>query len=396
MTSAKHATYDDFSLVAGGPMFRLLCLLRLSGKSLEYLPRRVFASALIAWLPLLVLAALEGHALGGDIALPLLRDWETGLRFLVALPLLFWADSVSHEHLGKAVAQFRTRELVPQAQLERFDAALRSAARLRDSTLAELVFVALVFGFGIQVVWRKFTVIPVATWYGAPAADGMTISLAGMWLIGISLPLFHFMLMRWYYRLYIWGRLLRQISKVDLALVATHPDRAGGLGFLGHAVHYFVPVALTHGALLAGWVGNRIFTLGAALTDFKIEIALFVILGEVLIIGPLLIFVPTLAKTKWAGHYEYGALAVRYVRSFDHKWLRGGAPASAPFVGSADIQSLADMDSSYAVVHTMRLTLFTKESILLIAAATLTPVLPLMLTMMNTEEWIKKLFAILL
>ncbi len=126
-------------------MFRLLCLLRVSGPSLEHLPRRMLGSALIAWLPLLVLAALEGNAFGGDTALPLLRDWETGLRFLVALPLLFWADVVSHRQLGRVVAQFRAREMIPQAQLERFDAALRSATRLRDSTLAELVLVAFVF-----------------------------------------------------------------------------------------------------------------------------------------------------------------------------------------------------------------------------------------------------------
>ena len=92
---------------------------------------------------------------------------------------------------------------------------------------------------------------------------------------------------------------------------------------------------------------------------------------------------------------EYGVLADRYVHSFDEKWLRGKAPAE-PLVGSADIQSLADLSNSYEVIRTMRITPFTKESILLVAAATLVPILPLMLTMMNAEELIKKLFAILL
>lgn len=396
MTSAKHLTVDDFSLVAGGPMFRLLCLLRASGESLEYLPRRMVGSALIAWLPLLALAALEGHAVGDGTVVPLLHDWETGLRFLVALPLLFLADVVIHRHLGQVLAQFRVRQLIPRDQIERFDAALRSAARQRDSTLAEVVLIALVFGFGIQVVWRQFTVVPVATWYGTPAEDGTRLSLAGMWLIWVSVPLFHFMLLRWYYRLYIWGRLLRQISRIDLALVPTHPDHAAGLGFIANSVHYFAPVALAHGALVAGWVGNRIFTLGAALMDFKIEIVGFVILVEALIIGPLLAFVPMLAKTKRTGRREYGAFAERYVRSFDHKWLRGGAPADEPLVGSADIQSLADLSNSYDVIRTMRVSPFTKESVVVLAAATLAPIVPLMLTMMDAEELIKKLLGILL
>ena len=396
MTSSKNQTVENFSLVAGGPMFRLLCLLRASGPSLEHLPRRMLGSALIAWLPLLVLAALEGNAFGDDTALPLLRDLETGLRFLVALPLLFWADVASHRQLGGVMAQFRAREMIPQAQLERFDAALRSAARLRDSTLAELVLIAFVFGYGVHAAWHKYTAVPVATWYGTPAATGPTLSVAGMWLIGVSLPLLHFMLLRWYYRLWIWGRLLLQISKIDLALVPTHPDQTGGLGFMSLSVNCFVPVALVHGVLLAGWAGDRIFTHGAALMDFKIEIALLVVLVEALIIGPLLIFVPMLGNTKRLGRWEYGALAERYARLFDHKWLRGGAAADEPLLGSADIQSLADLSNSYDVVRTMRLTPFTAASVIVIAAAALAPILPLILTMMDAKELIKKLFSILL
>jgi hypothetical protein len=40
-------------------------------------------------------------------------------------------------------------------------------------------------------------------------------------------------------------------------------------------------------------------------------------------------------------------LAQRYVREFDHKWLRGGASADGPLVGSGDIQSLAVLANSF-------------------------------------------------
>jgi hypothetical protein len=396
VTSSKTSAVESFSLVAGGPMFRLLRLLRASSPSLEYLPRRMLGSALIAWAPLLVFAALEGKAFGDDTALPLLHDLETGLRFLVALPILFWAEVASHRQLGKVVAQFRAQQMIPQPQHERFDAALRSAARLRDSTLAELVLAAVVFGVGVDADWHKYTGVSVATWYGTPAASGPTLSMAGMWLVGVSLPLLHFVLLRWYYRLCIWGRLLFQISRIDLALIPTHPDRTGGLGFMSLSVNCFVPIALAHGVLLAGWVGDRIFTFGAALMDFKIEIAVLVVLVEVLIIGPLLIFVPMLGSAQWLGRWEYGVLAERYVRLFDHKWLRGGAAADEPLLGSADIQSLADLSNSYDAIRTMRLTPFTAGSVIVIAAAALAPILPLVLTMMNAEELMKKLFAILL
>ncbi|HEY7558236.1 MAG TPA: hypothetical protein VIH18_25865, partial [Candidatus Binatia bacterium] len=88
-------------------------------------------------------------------------------------------------------------------------------------------------------------------------------------------------------------------------------------------------------------------------------------------------------------------LAERYVREFDAKWLRGGAPAGAPLVGSADIQSLADLANSFEVVRTMQLAPITRDALLRLVAATLVPVVPLLLTMMPLEELLKRLFGIL-
>ncbi len=93
---------------------------------------------------------------------------------------------------------------------------------------------------------------------------------------------------------------------------------------------------------------------------------------------------------------EYGTLAERYVREFDAKWLRGGAPEGESLVGSADIQSLADMGNSFEVVKTMRPAPVTKEMVIQLAAATLAPIVPLALTMMPLEELLKKLLGILL
>ena len=104
------------------------------------------------------------------------------------------------------------------------------------------------------------------------------------------------------------------------------------------------------------------------------------------VLGPLLVFAPQLAQAKRMGLREYGTLAEHYVRKFDAKWLRGGASADEPFVGSADIQSLADLSNSFEVVRTMRIVPFTKETIIQLAAATVVPIAPLLLTMMSLED----------
>ncbi len=113
-----------------------------------------------------------------------------------------------------------------------------------------------------------------------------------------------------------------------------------------------------------------------------------------LVFGPLLVFSPQLARTRRLGLDEYGTLAERYVREFDGKWLRGGAGASEPLMGSADIQSLADMANSFAVVRGMRRTPITRDAILLMAVAVLAPLVPLLLTVMPVEELTKKLFGL--
>jgi hypothetical protein len=210
----------------------------------------------------------------------------------------------------------------------------------------------------------------------------------------VSLPIFQFLLVRWYFRLFVWTRFLWQVSRIELSLVPTHPDRVGGLGFLSNTVYAFATLAVAHGALLAGQLANRIFFAGAALTEFKAEIAVVVAFLLCAILGPLLVFTPQLAQAKRKGLREYGALAEHYVRAFDAKWLRGGAPANEALVGSADIQSLADLGNSYELVRTMRLAPITKEAILRVAAAALVPMVPLLLTMMPLEALLKVLLGV--
>jgi len=384
----------DFSLVLGGPLFQLLRRSHLSGDALELARRRLITIPLLAWLPLLLLSALEGQALGGNVAIPFLLDVEAHVRFLVALPLLIVAELVVHQRIRFAVRQFLERNLIPVSALTRFEAAIASAGRLRNSVLAEVLLIAFVYVVGVLLIWRQYMALDTATWYATPTVAGLQLSLTGVWYGYVSLPLYQFLLMRWYFRMFIWARFLWQVSRLDLSLVPTHPDRVGGLGFLANTVYAFMPLAVAHGAMLAGPLANRILYLGAALPEFKIEIAVLVVFLLVVVLGPLLVFAPQLAEAKRTGNREYGTLAERYVRGFDTKWLRGGAPADEPLVGSGDIQSLADLANSFEVVQTMRIAPVTRDVIFRLVAVTLAPLAPLALTMMSLEELLKRLLGI--
>lgn len=385
----------DFSLVLGGPLFQLLRRAHLSDDALLMVRQRLVVFVLLTWLPLLLLSTLEGRAWGGRTVVPFLLDIEVHVRFLVALPLLIVAELVVHRRMRPLLQQFRERNLIPENAVGRFEAAIASAFRWRNSVVAELMLIALVYGFGILVVWRLYVALDTTTWYATPSADGAKLSLAGLWYGYVSLPIFQFLLCRWYFRLFIWARFLWQVSRIELSLVATHPDQVGGLSFISGQVYAFTVLAVAHGALLAGNLANRIFFVGAALTQFTVEIALVVIFLLCVVLGPLLVFAPQLAQAKRQGLRDYGTLAERYVREFDAKWLRGGAPADEPLVGSSDIQSLADFSGCYEVVRSMHPVPIKRDDVLRLVVATLAPIVPLALTMMSLEELLKTLLGVL-
>ena len=87
-------------------------------------------------------------------------------------------------------------------------------------------------------------------------------------------------------------------------------------------------------------------------------------------------------------------MAQRYVREFDDKWLRGGAPPGEALLGSGDVQSLADMGNSFEVVRGMLLVPFTRNTVLQLAVITLLPVAPLLLTMVSLEDLLTRLLQV--
>jgi hypothetical protein len=382
----------DFSLVLGGPLYQLLRRSHLSDDALTLVHRRILAGVLITWVPLLLLSTWEGRAWWGSTEVPFLLNFEGHARFLLALPLLIVAELVVHLRMRRSLEQFLTRNLIRDADVPRFHSLIGSAMRLRNSLTAELVLVVLVYGIGVFV--RDSVTVDANTWASAGAGtEFANLSLAGWWQTLVSVPIFQFMLVRWYFRMFIWSHFLWQVSRIELQLIPTHPDRAGGLGFLANIVYAFTPLLVAHGVLLAGLIADRIFFAGAMLPQFTVEIIAVVGAAVFVVLGPLLVFGGQLARARRIGLGEYGVLAQRYVREFDTKWVRGDRDPAEPLVGSADIQSLADLANSFDVIRTMRYTPFSKETVFQLGVVTLAPLLPLTLTMISFEELLKRLIS---
>lgn len=384
----------EFSMVLGGPMYQLLRRLHVMREPLDLLVRRIIVISLLAWLPLLVLTLISGRAWGG-VKVPFLLDIAAHVRYLVSLPLLIIAEWVVHSRFRPLVRQFVARDLIAPGERRRFDQIIESSFRLRNSVLAEAILLLLVLTGG-QLLWRTQTVLPTATWYADNGPSGLQLTAAGKCFAFWSQPVYQFILFRWYFRLFIWSRFLWKVSRLDLQLVPTHPDRAGGLGFLAGTAHALAPLLVAQSATVAGVLASRIFFAGATLTQFKMEIAGLFILLVAMALGPLLVFGPILAQCQRVGLREYGVLASRYVAQFQAKWLTAKEPDRAEFLGSADIQSLADLGNSFEVIQDMRPFPFGRSTVIRLAVITALPLLPLTLTVIPLEELLERLFKSLL
>jgi hypothetical protein len=385
----------DFSLMLGGPLYQLYLRTRLARPVLELVVRRMVDISLICWVPLLLLAAAGGHLTGG-VPVPFLRDVEVHVRFLLALPLLIAAEVLVQTRIRKIVPQFLSRSLIAPQDQGRFEGLIASAMRWRNSVAAEVILLVLVVTVG-HWVWRQNLTLPVSTWYAVDQGAGTHLTAAGWYYAHVSLSIFRFMLLRWYFRIFIWYRFLWQVSGMPLQFNFYHADRVGGLGFLTESALAFAPVITSQTMVVSGFIFDRIFYAGEKLPGFRMEIIALLLFGLFVLIFPLGFFAVRLEHAGRVAKRELGIVASHYVNDFRGKWVEGGirdVHDGESLLGTPDIQSLADMANSFAVVSEMRLVPVTKQTLLRLVILIGFPLLPLTLTVVPLEEIIRRLFKL--
>src|SRR5277367_1924379 len=296
-----------------------------------------------------------------------------------------------HARTRPVVRSFVERRIVLPQDRNRFDNAIHAAVRLRNSIPAEVGLLILVYTIGLWL-WHLRVPVEASTWY-ANRGGRWHLTPAGFWYVFVSIPILQFILLRWYMRLFIWFRFLWQVSRINLNLIPTHPDRCAGLAFLGKSAYAFGPILFAQGAMLAGLVASRVLYRGESLLSFKLQMGGFVVFFVLAILGPLLMFTPRMAAAKRKGLADYAQVAQGYVDRFEEKWVLS-TPPSEEVLGSGDIQSLADLNNSYDIVRGMRAVPFGLDDITRLALATAAPLAPLLLTIFSPEELIMRLVKI--
>jgi hypothetical protein len=287
----------------------------------------------------------------------------------------------------------RTRLVVGQlvadrwavAQTERLDGVVARAVRRRDAVVPELVILGIALLASEFVVWN----LGGTPFMARRLTMDSHLTAARWWYALVALPMFQFLLFRALWRWGIWVQMLWRLSRLDLHPRATHPDLAGGLEFLSWPSLGFAYVVAAMSASQAGVWADQVLHAGLKVTELKSQAVVLVVAGVLVALGPLLVVSGHLWRCQIAGRHQYGSLATDYARLFEARWFERSDRNDV--LGTADIQSLADLANGYEVVSKTRFVPFGPRTVIAVAAAALTPMVPVALLGVPLPQLLGKL-----
>jgi hypothetical protein len=329
--------------------------------------RQLLVFTVVTWVPLDAIQLVE-WLISGRVE-PVFRDISLHVRFLVAAPLLFFAESTLYQRCTTAMDLLIDR--VGAVQVHRIALLGR---RLRAAP----------FEAGLLLLALFLSRL-------APRGVEMGSGAVRLWYEFVALPLVTFLLLRVVWFWIVWCILLGWFARLDLQANALHPDRSGGLRFLGLPSNGFTVVLAAMSCVVSGaWAsqalsGARSLSIEGAAVPF----AVFLATALVVTVAPLLPFMPQLYRARLEGLRRYTGFADAYTRRFQRRWLRG--PEDDSLLGSPDIQSLADLASGQETAQGMWIVPFGTQTLAAVAAAIAVPLLPLALLKVPFREVLQKL-----
>jgi hypothetical protein len=378
----KDSNIPEFVLI-GGPLYWLGKKLGLVKDTNTF--RFGIVLGLFIWIVLMLFVLFHGmlpfaftiHYIGAHV------------RLLVALPLLFLAETWVVPRMAEFVHNIVDSGLIPEDSIPHLSRDIRRIDRLKNNWMLELFFIVAAF------------ILPL--FFSFPGKTGSMESLAELlkhmdtriWYVYFCLPLFRYIVLRWMWTLILWWYFLYRIQKLKLHLVPTHPDGAAGLGFLEVVQMHFAPIVLATSSIFATAFAENISAGSMRFEALYHLVPIVILISAVLFICPLYIFSSKLWKAKVTGLNEYMVMAHHYVEAFDRKWIRGENPTGEEQLGTGDIQSLADLNNSVGIIKSMRVIPTSRNLILSIAGSCIIPMLPLLLLKYPLLEIVSTLLKIL-
>jgi hypothetical protein len=392
MNDKSYPVLDDFSLIKSGLLHKLTSRLKLGGTSKNHLKKRVLFLIIITWLPLLILSAIQGLAIGNAVNIPFLKDFATQAKFLIILPLLIFAEGAFDLRLKELTLQFFKSGILEAKDIARFDVIKKKVGDLSNAYWPDIIIFALIL---INLVPRLVSAGANHTsiWIFRPENDAASLSLAGIYVAIICGPIFQFLLMRWLWRWILWFIYFRELARMPIKLSSAHPDMAGGLGFLGYPPGPFIQVVFALAILFSTAIAEFIYFQHEKLQSYYPIMVAFALLAILMNVMPLLVFIKPMAIQRRKGFFEYSTLIHNHHLQFDDKWHRN--PYTEKLPGISDPSSMADFNSSFEVVKNMKVFPFDIKIMISSIVIAILPMLPLLAFEYNIGDIVLKALKML-
>lgn len=385
--SPPNPEVESFFTAGGGGGNRYLQRLRLSDGSRLHKVRVAVVLTTLAWLPVLILAVVDGVAWGRSVEVPFVRDFLPYGQLLVAIPTLVLGEIAARRRLGLAAGELRHSGMVSADDRGALDDILRHAIGLGRGRTVDAVILALTLGataaslFGAKV-WLT----------GGWQVSGDDLTLPGFWYLFVSLPVMRFLALRWLWRALLWAWVLWRVARLELVPKPMHPDRAGGFAFLGETQVAFSVLVFVSGVQLSCLAADAVVFRGADLMAYRAQLFAFVVTSVVTLLLPLLAFAPKLVRAReeqlvvLSGHGHRGA---------DHLERRLGSGDWGSEVAGDEISGMSDFGGLYENARLMRPLPMDPRSVVMLVLAAAIPFVPLVFLVMPAGDILRTLAKLL-
>jgi hypothetical protein len=387
------ANRDGSEIFDGGPPLRLEKSLGLIRPNQRRSIQRAVLVLLIVWAPLFILSAIESLALGDNKLVSLMGDLTVMARYLIAAPLFILAEEFTILRIGHIARHFIDAGIVTAVDRQRFDAIIAKSRRLLTSVQVEVVVIILAY-LAMIVLTQTFPTEDIPPWHKA-GGGGAGYSWAGWWHALVSAPVALVLLLGWLWRLLVWGLFLFRVSRLDLQLVAAHPDLVGGLQFVGLSIRAFLLLSFAISTTVGGGVAQRVLYSGTSFFSFIYVIIAVVILSLLLFVGPLLVFGGKLVEARRRGIIEYGGLAGAVGNQLEKKWLDYRKNVDEGALDVPHFSATTDLYQVVSNVYQMKPFPINLQDLIALIVVTLLPFLPALLLEIPLNEILADLVKVM-
>ena len=379
-------TQIDLSLIRGGPFYRVQRAAKLIRQSQWNHARRVTIAIALTWLPLVVITALHNPT----ALTSLLRDYRVYARLLIAVPILLAGQLMMDVRFRMIVAHIGEANLLGVEDWPSLDSIVAMIKRFRDSVFPEAAILALVI---IHTATTFRTRIDATPWIASGVTPDLHLTPAGWYGVLVSATIFQFLLGLGLWKWLLWVIFAFRFSRLDLQLIPTHPDRHGGLGFLGLAPIAFAPISFAASAAIGSTWRHDILVHGARLASFKLPALVLLVLIALIALGPLAFFAPRLATLRRQGLMDYGALGQIHSMGFHDKWIHHRAGHESELLTAEEISTLCDYGGSYERLKGMTPFPADRGAYVALGASVVVPMLPAVIAVVPLIVVVKDLLT---